>query len=58
MGLYNPTIEAITQTVTPKRKAPRASKRPIKDDMTTAQKNGVIQWNLMIDILKENELME
>jgi hypothetical protein len=58
MSLYNPNIEAITQTVTPKRKAPRASRRPIKEDMNTAQKNGVIQWNLMVDILKENGLME
>lgn len=58
MPLLNPSEDTQPTPSTPKRKAPYATKQRIKDEMTPAQKNGVAQWNIMIDILKENGLME
>jgi hypothetical protein len=46
------------QSTGPKRKAKYAAKQRMKDDMSESQKNGIIQWNDMIDVLRENGLLE
>jgi hypothetical protein len=59
MPIYNPIEDKPSDNhPTPRRKAPYASKQRLKEDMTASQKNGVTQWNTMIDVLKENGLME
>jgi len=49
---------SVPPTSAPKRKVPHIAKQRKKDDMTDAAKRGIDQWNLMIDVLKENNLME
>ena len=44
-------------TTTHIEKIPYVAKQRVKDDMTEAQKNGVIQWNLMVSKLQEAGLM-
>lgn len=55
-------MDKITWTVSdspePKRKVPYTLKQRVTDSMTDNQKEGVKLWNLMIDVLKENSLME
>lgn len=42
----------------PRRKVPYTPKQRTTDSMTDGQKEGVKLWNLMVDVLKENGLME
>ncbi|WP_171056176.1 hypothetical protein [Paenibacillus sinopodophylli] len=42
----------------PKRKAPFTAKHKITNTMDEAQRAGSERWNLFIDILNENGLME
>ncbi|WP_172455486.1 hypothetical protein [Paenibacillus sp. BIHB 4019] len=42
----------------PKRKAPYTPKHRITKDMEDSQRAGSERWNLFVDILQENGLME
>lgn len=46
------------RTFQPSRKVPYTSKQRIKDDMSESEKRGAERWNQMVDVLKENGLME
>lgn len=52
---HNPPATVIP---TPKRKVPHTKRQRVKEGMEQAQINGIKQWNLMIDVLEENGLME